>query len=125
MAAQALLRIVSSVGSAVKLSDLSESEARSHVVIVSDAGCQLSLTPVLGDCRWTSGAASAVARNALKSIWVYILAERSDFEGRDVEKMWYSRSSVGNGRTWRLSVLEGKTGEGWSLQVNAPKQLVL
>jgi hypothetical protein len=68
----------------MKLIDLSD--VASHVVVVSDAGCQLSLLPVLGDCRWTSGAASAVARNVLKSILVYMLTDRSEFEGRIVER---------------------------------------
>jgi hypothetical protein len=41
--------------------------------------------PVLGDCRLTSGDASAVARKALKSTRVYILADRLECESKDQE----------------------------------------
>jgi hypothetical protein len=61
----------------MKLIDLSE--AASHVVVVSGADCQLSFSPVWGDCRWTSGAASAVAKNILMRMPVYMLVDRSEF----------------------------------------------
>jgi hypothetical protein len=65
MAAHALLRTVSIWGPRMKLTCLSV--LVSQVAVVSDAGCQLSLSPVLVVCLRASGVARAVEAKALTS----------------------------------------------------------